>query len=540
MDKRRIGNAAVCAASLLAAAATLLYYVFGPSLAYFHADCTDSLLWAQVTVETGELLSPDFRYAALLPFGSPLWMVPVLKIFGYTMTAQQVSMAVFVLLFLAAAFWCFRTLRFSAAMAGSATFVTAMLLSSSVKLREIMWEHTIYYSLSILFILLLVPLTVRVTDCLNSPKNNRRELFRVAVFSALLWLLCLGCGMDGVQVTVITVVPVAGAWLLQVLLDGDRSLTDPRQRRTYVTVGVMALGVVCGLVALWIATNGGEVKAGYENAFSRYDNFDHWGDNADRFIPWFLSLCGVTAVSETPFVSLESVLTVIKLAAAWGILLLPVVLLFRYRTLKHRTTKVMVLTHLVLSAILLFLFICGFLSNAQWRLTPMVGTGIVTAILAIRELFDGTTVQKRIAVVLAALFVTASIVNAVTVLKMPITAGDNQAKINVAKTLQASDCEYGYATFWNAQSLTLLSDSKVKAVPIEVDANGWSIYHYQIRDAWLEPYATADRVFAVLTPSEYIALQNTADYQRLVVEGAVAEDYPQDGFRVIIFNRDPF
>lgn len=539
MEKRRVWNLAACAATLLAAAATLLYYVFGPSLAYFHADCTDSLLWAQVTVETGQLFSPDFHYAALLPFGSSLWMVPVLKIFGYTITAQQISMAMFVLLFLAAAFVCFRTLRFSFAGAGGATFALSMLLSSSVKLREIMWEHTIYYSLSILFILLLVTLTVRVRERLAAPCNTRRELILLAVTAALLWLVCLGCGMDGVQVTAITVIPVAGAWVMQTLFDGDEHLLSTANRWHYVVVGLMAVGVVCGLVMLYIVTDGGDIKAGYENAFSRYDTFSNWTENARHFLPHFLSLCGVDVPKAMPFVSGESLFTLIKLVAAWSILLFPFLLLLRYRRIQTRAAKVMVWSHVILTGILMILFVCGFLSSANWRLTPLMGSGIVTALLYLRELFDGTRVEKRVAVVLTAVLATASVVNAGAIWAMPSTAGNNQKVISVTNTLVANECTYGYATFWNAQSTTLLSNGKVTVMPMEVEPNRWNVYRYQMRDAWLEPYDTQERVFVMLTAEEHERLKANSTYQQLRDDGALVEQYVQEGYHILIFDRNP-
>ena len=46
---------------LAAAIGILVHYISGPALAFFHADYSDSLLWAQITVETGEVLSEDFH-----------------------------------------------------------------------------------------------------------------------------------------------------------------------------------------------------------------------------------------------------------------------------------------------------------------------------------------------------------------------------------------------------------------------------------------------------------------------------------------------
>ena len=59
----------------------LISYITGPALEYLNSDCVDSLLWSKVIVDSGKILAEDFYYAAILPFGSPLWMVPIIKIF---------------------------------------------------------------------------------------------------------------------------------------------------------------------------------------------------------------------------------------------------------------------------------------------------------------------------------------------------------------------------------------------------------------------------------------------------------------------------
>ncbi len=540
-SRRAAVNLTACVLLLCATVTTLWYYIFGPSLASFHADCTDSLLWAQVTVETGQLLADDFRYAALLPFGSSLWMVPIVSVFGYTMTAQHISMAVFVLVFTASAFWCFRTLRFSPAAAGGATFVLSMLLSSSAKLREILWEHTIYYSLSLWLLLLLVPLTVRLSGSLDAAQTkNKGGIARVVVYTFLVWLLCVGCGMDGVQVTVLTVIPVAGAWLVGAFLDDKSTLTAAKHLSTYLTVAVTAVGVLFGLIALWVMTKGGRVTAAYENAFSGFSAFDTWDENARMFIPHFLSLCGVSATLYQPMISGTALLTMLKLLVAWALIVLPVLLLCRYRALQSRAVKVMVWTHVFLCAVILFAFICGLLSNANWRLTPLVGTGIVTSLLYIRELFGGSRMQKRVAVLLLALFAAVSIANACSMWAMPPTAGNNAANIRVAHTLAEKGCEYGYATFWNAHNTTLLCNGEVTVLPVEMGQEGVQAYYYQVRDMWFEQAAASDKPFFLLwRPEEYDVWKTSAQYKTLLTAGAIQEEYEQDGFFVTIVTKNP-
>jgi drug/metabolite transporter (DMT)-like permease len=110
MDKRSFGKTGIRVPKsalqmtlggifLAAAVAVLIYYIQGPSLGVIHSDCTDSLLWSQVMLDSGHILSEDFRYAAILPFGSSLWTVPILAICGYSVTAYILSMSVFAVLF---------------------------------------------------------------------------------------------------------------------------------------------------------------------------------------------------------------------------------------------------------------------------------------------------------------------------------------------------------------------------------------------------------------------------------------------------------
>lgn len=532
---RSIAGGAACALLLAVATATLLYYVFGPSLASFHADCTDSLLWAQATLETGKPLAEDFHYAALLPFGSSVWMVPVLSVFGFTMTAQQVSMAIFAVLFVAAAFALFRALRFQPALAGGAAFVLCMLLSGSPKLREIMWEHTIYYSLGLLLLMVLVTLSVHLLRALED--GGKSGTVRLFIYTALLWGLCVGCGVDGFQMAVITVAPLAGAIVMQVLTDGGTPLRSGKAMRSGLVACIAALGIGCGLMLMWVITKKGTIVAGYENAFSGWAAFSAWKDNAQLFLPHFLSLFGVDVAAGERLFSVLSIKLMIRLVAAWCVLLLPFLLFTKYKTVKSRATRLMLWTHTLLAAVLLFGFICGYLASANWRLTPLVGTGIITALLYLRELFGGSTVEKRMAALLAAVLVASAALNAHAMLSMPRDAGRNQAPIEIAQTLAEKGLDYGYATFWNAQSTALLSDRAVQVIPVTVDDAGVRVYRYQIRDAWVDKTSNRSAYFVVLSVGEYQTAQTNGFYKEHAPH--LLEEYQQHGYYVLIYNQNP-
>ena len=67
----------------------VLYYIIWPAAGYMTSDCTDSLRWAEATYESGQLVSDNFYYAAILPLGGNLLFLPFVALFGYSQAAQS-------------------------------------------------------------------------------------------------------------------------------------------------------------------------------------------------------------------------------------------------------------------------------------------------------------------------------------------------------------------------------------------------------------------------------------------------------------------
>ena len=83
----------------------VLYYIIWPAAGYMTSDCTDSLRWAEATYESGQLVSDNFYYAAILPLGGNLLFLPFVALFGYSQAAQISGLVVFALLFAAALYY---------------------------------------------------------------------------------------------------------------------------------------------------------------------------------------------------------------------------------------------------------------------------------------------------------------------------------------------------------------------------------------------------------------------------------------------------
>lgn len=508
------------ATALLLAAAVewLLYFVFGPSLSTLHADCTDSLLWAHATVQTGEVLTEEFSYAALLPFGSSLWMVPVLHLFGYTLAAQQVSMAIFAILFVAAVFWLFRCLGRRPYEAAFGAFCTAFLLSGSEKLREIMWEHTIYYSLSILLFTVVAALTLTLQKRLAADCQNKAV---TVIFAVLLAAVCAGCATDGMQILALTVAPIAAGVILLVVLDKRPFRQQPLMKQG-ITVGSMMLGAVVGLLLLAWFTKGGKIIAGYENAYTAWSPMEKWGENASHFWMQYLSLFGVVIEESAPLISLGSVGSLCRMVTAAGVLVCPVVMFIRYRRLTEGT-KLLLWGHTVVSAVVTFGFVCGYLSAANWRLTPMLGTAILVTLAYLMELFSSGTVAKRLAVLAASLFALVSVLNAVAILQLPTDARVRNPHIEIAETLCEKGYTHGYATFWNAPNTMLLSDERLTVATVAIENNGVHRRDYQTLHRWYDEIAAQETVFLLMSMGEYDTLTSGGAWEQLTAQSELIE-----------------
>ena len=513
-------------------------YIAGPSLYSIHSDCTDSLLWSQITLETGNILDENFRYAAILPVGASLWMVPILGIFGYTVTAHVVSMSVFAILFVLAVYSLFRGAKWNETSSALASMMITLLLSTTAKLREIMWEHTIYYSLSILFVVVLLNLTLRILNIMEESKNKLPNRFWVLV--GMLLLLSIGCGTDGFQVLAISVLPVAAALAAHRFFHKDPLLSNGTWK-SVALIGIMAVGTIIGVLILCGWTNGGEISAGYAAAYTVWTDVSSWMDNLKELVPDYIQLF-TTAVPATK--SMISVLSVAALLMLLGLAVItagPIFLICRYRKLET-AAQLMLWVHLVVSAVVLFGWICGKLSVANWRLIPMLGTSLLSTMFAIGDLWKNKGLLRRIGVLMLCVILITSAVAPVTIMKEYKSQRTTvRAEKEVATVLQEQAPSLGYATFWNCNIITLLSDGRVDMLNTIIQDGEVCPRLYQTRkDQFNHRKQANESCFLLLTGSEYNTLKQNGYLNELSQENTILEEISCRGYYILILEKDLF
>lgn len=487
----------------------ILYYVIFIAKGYYHSDCTDTIMWAQASYDAKALMNPDFAYAGLIPFGGQLLMLPFVALFGVGMKAQIIGMTVFCVLFVIALVFLCKTMGFHNRWTSVMVTVVLLLVSASDKLREIFWGHIIYYSLGIFFLMIGFALVLKCIEAgdkffTDDFKNNKavckstwKKLIGLYVV-LLIWTAL--CSMNGVQSLTIYGIPVLGAVIAERFFDFHTNVLDRKNFSRYWVTGVLILGMACGLLLGKLAN--GDIVAGYADAYSTFSESSKWINNLLDFFPKLFTLLGVEIKDGMLLYSVEGILNLLRIVCAVILILVPVIMAFLYRKFNDISYRLMILIHHILTILILLGWVFGKLSSANWRLSPIVVSSVILCVMFIKWIW-GCKEYKRLAVlVLIPLMCMISIVT-MDMFTMKKQTQENEELTKLAQYLQEHDLEYGYATFWQANIITMVSDSEVKVRVIRLEKEGYVKRLYQTNENWYEKADGYDRYFAILTNSEY-------------------------------------
>lgn len=524
---------------LILALGTILYYIWGPSAAFIHSDSTDTIIWARSSLEAGRMFDPDFSYAALLPFGANLWYMPLLAAGGYTLKVQLWGLTVFLLLFAGAIYFMFRGLPWTRGGSAAAAGLSLLLFSGSEKLREIFWGHVIYYSLGLLFLALGLGLLFRIRG-----RADKRLLFLI-----LLGLLAAGAMTDGVQIAAVWLLPLLGGLFFELLASDGFEEWDLLWRRNAAHMLFLILCSIPGALLLLIMRRGG-IQAGYAEAYSQWSKSADWAEHFRKIVPDFLNLAGAELRDgSVHMVSIRSIALMLLIVFSLIILFYPWISLFRWRRIKSENTRLLLLVHAVNSFLILFLYVFGKLAAANWRLIPLMGTGLWTSLALLGDEVCEAYRKKsgrgrllwakpgpRFAALALALLLMASAVPWYRMVSLkPDHIKDFSREQNIA-FMEKENLEYGFGTFWNANVYELLTDGRIKIRDINVNENGVSRRIYQNKASWFEPQDGIDTYFLLLSDGEYQKLLESREWPSL--EPLMQREETIGNFHFLIFGSE--
>ncbi len=485
------------------------YYVLFPSRGSFHSDTTDTLMWGLASAESNSLFNKDFEYACLLPFSTSLVMWPLIELFGVTMQTHVIGMLIFFLCFTCGLIWLLRKMEWSWPWIAVGVSVELMMLSGSEKLREIFWGHTIYYSLGVLFVFVGLGLLFsfldqnKARDAAETPSQKKLRKIVLTILLIFLWFL-LACTNQIIAIAIFAL-PVMAAWFCDHWFDGSREIGCMQNRRALLVFLIMGIGTVAGYLLTNLLANG--IVAGYETSFSTYSEMTEWMENAFKFPRHWAELIGVNVKGGAPLMSADSIQNLILLISSTVILILPVAALCCYRKIEDSKLRILILTFWFMTLLIMIGYVCGLLSNANWRLSPIMAMGILVSVAFLRWSVQHVNMHRIVSLMMVPVMA-ASLLSAVGIARMEPDNYRYNILYMLSDFLEESELSYGYATFWRANGITVVSDSAVECRSVNINQDNITPYYYQSCRSWFEEQPGQEEYFLLMSSGEKEALEN--------------------------------
>lgn len=408
-------------------------------------------------------------------------------------------------------------------------------VSASDKLREIFWGHIIYYSLGALFLVVGLALINASLKAMNAPEPGGKAKCRRWLMPALSSLWFLLCSLNGLQALVTFALPSVAGLAGERFLDKKTPLRAAGNYRamTYILFLLVATCVGVGLGGIL----GKGIPQGYFDAYSGFSAPGDWFSNLSHLMENWLTLLGVDVTAGDRLTNAAGIANLLRIGFGLLLAAVPVAAALCYRRFRDRSLRILVLTHWALAALLLFANVFGMLSNANWRLSPLVASSVIVLVAFSRWLWKESGFRRMALIPLIPALVICLLV-AGTIVRMPKDIHQQQGLPAVTDYLETQGLTYGFGTFWNANAVTVLSDSAVKVRDIEIVTDRQTVVprHYQSQGKWYEPQEGQDRYFLLLTRWEYDNLGGTGN----PLLASAAETLEFQDYRIVVLPSFPF
>lgn len=498
--------------------ASVVYYITIGFKSEFHADCTDTIMWANASHESGHVYDENFSYACFLPFGINLIMQPLISIFGLSLKAHIIGMlgylillVVFFCLMLKEMHWNIRSICF----AGSVMLAVTV---SSQKLREIFWQHTIYYSLGLLFIVIGLYLYFRLLNLSNKrqsldpkDKKSQRLFLHFLITFVCLAVFIMFTATDGISALSIFAIPFIAAIFAEAFANDSNKIFSLKTLKTFASAAIFGVMILLGikLNERWV----GDMTAGYQEAYSAYSGMSTWIEHIQNLPLAWMRLFGVEDMSGQPLFEKKSILNLLRIAASIILAVMPIIATCYYSKIKKakgsQALRIWIWIHWASSAIVLVGYICGLLSTADWRLTPVIGTSLMLSIIFVHYIAVSKISSGRIIALISIPVIIVAILNIQGLINLSKKDYKKENYLfGLTELIEDAGLSYGYASFWNANAITLISDSEVKVRDVNISEYGVSKRLYQSSSEWYKDQPGQDEYFLLLTSYEYSTIAN--------------------------------
>ncbi|MCD7854348.1 MAG: hypothetical protein LUG66_01880, partial [Clostridiales bacterium] len=227
----------------------------------------------------------------------------------------------------------------------------------------------------------------------------------------------------------------------------------------------------------------------------------NWVENLNSTLVKWFTLIGVDIADGDDILSLKSIFNIIKIIAGTVVPVIPLYMLFNYNKIESRKTRILIIGHWCSTIFILIGWIFGKISNANWRLSPVLCTSLIIFFVFCGNMLKDKKIF-RIGVIFMIPLIAVSLQSMVTIFSLDNNYKGSD-KAQAIRLIEKNGVDYGYGTFWNANVLTVLSNDEIKVRNIQIVDNEIKQYNYQSFYSWYEDQEDTDEYFLLLTTGEY-------------------------------------
>ena len=505
---------------MAAALFTVIHFIWSDFyVSVFDSDDAEIAIWSQATIESGHLLDPNYSYwGVLLPFAGNLFFAPFIKALGMGITALRVGYTVLAVIFAAMLVFALRTLLPSWDLAMIGGGLIMICTTSSEYVRDIYWAIMVYYSLSSFVILMCI-------GSLGLYLRGKRVLGGILFF-----LSALFGSVNGNVVLLYAVLPLAAALFLE-SINQDR----PSEGFMKGPVLLVCVGIVLGVGINKAITAG--IQTTYADGYKAISAASYWVDNFCLLPLRWLGIFLDIPLEKAPV----SIKMLLRLGGALVLSVLPFFSFSLLKETKSRMTRIVILYHWILCAVLLFFFVFGKISNSSNRLIPLWFSCMILDWLTMVWLLKKKGFPRAVGAVsvcVTALFVC---LNAFTVTNTPGNSSVWDRPDCIYQTLLEHGLTHGYsADFWYGHSLTVVSNEEVISREINLTDDGFKMPEHMTKSTWYTGFPDDGETFLIC--KEYIVDGNPW-LEEDAVEKLYAWQYTPnvhrtEGYYILVYDHD--
>ena len=318
-------------------------------------------------------------------------------------------------------------------------------------------------------------------------------------------------GTDGLTGFTLFALPFAGAIFAEQFVNTKYKILSGKTFsvafRCIVFLGMAVVGNAINNKLL------GELTAGYQEANSNFSPMNEWLEHFHNLPFAWMRLLGVESLPNVKFASKDGLPNMIFLAASILIAVIPVIATCFYKKFgddrRAKMMRIWIWMHWAVTAVNIMGYVFGVLAAADWRIIPMIGTSLIVSILFLSWSVTRNADVSRITVILFVPIFMAGMLHCIDVKNMKKDEYKNNTQFMLADFLEEQGVNKGYATFWNANSVTVITGERVKVGIVDVLDTGVFMRTYQSSKRWYETDPDQDEYFLLLSGDELNTVNQT-------------------------------